>query len=111
MKRKVDFNVEHLKQIEVLLRKWCVACSEVNAESVQIPTHKMSEILRKNFKEVKTVDLRQKLKKISLQIFGDKSPLEFIRLELGNIVASINGIVNSLQEGELDKVLLSNKVC
>jgi len=94
MKRKVDFNVEHLKQIEVLLRKWCVACSEVNAESVQIPTHKMSEILRKNFKE----------------IFGDKSPLEFIRLELGNIVASINGIVNSLQEGELDKVLLSNKI-
>ena len=38
----------------------------------------------------------------SIQIYQDQVPLQVLRLELGNLVASINSIVTSLQDGEFD---------
>ena len=37
-----------------------------------------------------------------IQIYQDQVPLQVLRLELGNLVASINSIVTSLQDGEFD---------
>jgi len=83
---KLVFNLSHLSQVETMIRMWLESLCKTNTESVQLPTHKISELLRKSSKE----------------IYQDQVPLQVLRLELGNLVASINSIVTSLQDGEFD---------
>ena len=49
---KLVFNLSHLSQVERMIRVWLESLCKTNTESVQLPTHKMSELLRKSSKEV-----------------------------------------------------------
>jgi len=84
---KLMFNIEHLQQVDELLRIWATSCGSLNVEPVQVPTHKLSELLRATSKQQATFK---------------ESPLEGFRIQLGSIVENLNAMVTSLQEGEFD---------